>query len=515
MGESQLKGVVAAGHAATVEAAAQTLRKGGNAVDAAIAGVFASLIAEPVLTGLFGGGILNMTSPSGECSVLDFFARVPGLSRAASGDLDFRAVEIDFGPTRQEFHIGTGSAAVPGTMTGLWEAHRLWGTLPMQELVRPACTLARQGVPLTPQMAFIVELLRPILVFTREARELFTRDGELLSTGDPFLNPTLADVLESLAAEGLGGPTHREINAAVIGTFGGDAGLITEEDLRTATPIRRDPLSVNFFGASVMLPPPPLLGGSLVALGLELLSEMDLGGPHSAAGATAIAAVQAAMSNSRRDLPEVFLARDRVRALLAAAQAVQNGATPTGSTTHISVVDSAGMAVSITHSNGEGCGYVVPGTGIFMNNFLGEEDINPNGFHQQAPGEAMLTMMCPTIVRAPSDKGDALWVLGTGGSNRIRSSVLQVLTNLLAWHMGPEAAVVSPRTHVESGVLNVELSGRTPQEREALHARYDEVVHFQEPNMFFGGVHLAGRRLGGYTGAGDRRRGGDCHVVSV
>ena len=512
MPKTPTRGAVAAGHKATVGAAAEILRAGGNAVDAAIAGVFASFVSEPVLTGLFGGGVLTLQDPAGRCAVLDFFARVPGLGGDGAGpDLNFEAVSVDFGPTRQEFHVGRGAAAVPGTLLGMWEAHRQWGSLPMEQLVEPACELARAGVPLSPQMAYIVEILRPILTYTDGISELYTRNGELLSSGDLFVNTVLADLLSSLALEGLGGPTHRALDAATLEAFGGGPGLITATDLELSKPIQRQPLSVPFLGADVFMPPPPLLGGAVVALGLGVMAKLGVEGASSQQTVMAIAQAQAAMSVARREDPADFLTDEGVKQMANAARAALLGASPTGSTTHISVADEHGWAIAITHSNGEGCGVVVPGTGVMMNNFLGEEDINPLGFHSQEPGEPMLSMMCPTIVRDP----ETLWVLGSGGSNRIRSAVLHVITNLLARHMAPETATTLPRIHVENGVVNIELDGRDLRETEALEQAYETSVRFERHNMFFGGVHLVGRHDDGFSGAGDHRRGGHCEVIET
>ena len=186
------------------------------------------------------------------------------------------------------------------------------------------------------------------------------------------------------------------------------------------------------------------------------------------------------------------------------------GRSPTGSTTHISVIDADGMAVGMTHSNGEGCGFVVPGSGVMMNNFLGEDDINPNGFHVQAAGELMMTMMCPTIVTRPrTAEGPEVIVLGSGGSNRIRSAILQVVLNLTRGRMTPHEAVVAPRLHVEGHTLNIETRGFDRAVVDALCADYDDPVRFERHNMFFGGVHLVTLDHGTFGGAGDSRRGGE------
>ncbi len=184
-----------------------------------------------------------------------------------------------------------------------------------------------------------------------------------------------------------------------------------------------------------------------------------------------------------------------------------------GSTTHISVVDSDGDAVGVTTSNGESCGHLVPGTGIAMNNFLGEEDINPRGFHAQRPGEHMLTMMCPTILRHPAGDGRVA-VLGSGGSNRIRSAILRVLSALADDPSLPLIDAVNlPRVHVEGDVVNVETADLPADLLASLDAEFGTVVRFPEPNMFFGGVHCVRTGPDGVEGAGDHRRGGVFQIV--
>jgi len=174
-----------------------------------------------------------------------------------------------------------------------------------------------------------------------------------------------------------------------------------------------------------------------------------------------------------------------------------------GSTTHISVVDGDGRACAVTCTNGEGSGIVVPGTGIQLNNIMGEADLNPLGFHQAPPGRRMPSMMSPTIVTVG---GEVQLALGSSGSNRIRSALLQTIVAVVDHGMDAASAVAAPRVHFEDDVISAEpgtaLDG----------LRYDpyEVQHFRAPNMYFGGVQAVLRDVetGALNGAGDPRRGG-------
>ncbi|MCH7958288.1 MAG: gamma-glutamyltransferase, partial [Proteobacteria bacterium] len=175
-------------------------------------------------------------------------------------------------------------------------------------------------------------------------------------------------------------------------------------------------------------------------------------------------------------------------------------------TTHISVIDAAGNTASLSVSNGEGSGYLVPGTGIMLNNLLGEDDINPHGFHRWPVDQRMCSMMAPTVL---VQADGATVALGSGGSNRIRTAILQVLLNLLEFGMSIEDAVARPRIHFENDLLSIE-DGFDPDPLAAVSKTFPNTEVWEEKNLFFGGVHAVRFDAGGgrFDGAGDLRRGG-------
>jgi gamma-glutamyltranspeptidase/glutathione hydrolase len=175
-------------------------------------------------------------------------------------------------------------------------------------------------------------------------------------------------------------------------------------------------------------------------------------------------------------------------------------------TTHISVIDGAGNAASLTLSNGEGCGHLIPETGIMPNNMLGEEDLNPAGFHRWPLDQRMVSMMAPTM--ALSENGDKL-VTGSGGSNRIRSAILQLLVNRIDRQLPLHDAVHAPRIHLEKGLLSIE-GGHSEAEIRALTREWPNYQRWDEINLFFGGAHSVEWVGGGLEGAGDPRRDGVC-----
>jgi gamma-glutamyltranspeptidase/glutathione hydrolase len=192
-------------------------------------------------------------------------------------------------------------------------------------------------------------------------------------------------------------------------------------------------------------------------------------------------------------------------------ETLRSGALASRGTTHISVADAGGNLASLTLSNGEGSAYVLPGSGIMLNNMLGEEDLNPEGFHRMPAGVRLASMMTPAIVRL-ADGGQI--ALGSGGSNRIRSAILQFLSNVLEFDMDLQQAVSAPRLHLEGDHLNIE-PGFSAAALKSLQAQWPGVEQWPEGNLFFGGVHAVKRFANGeFSAAGDPRRGGAVAIAN-
>ncbi len=500
-----------------MRAATEILADGGNAFDAALAALAAACVAEPVLASLGGGGFLMARAAGAPPVLYDFFADTPGRSRPAEA-LDFRPVLADFGTAQQEFHIGLGAIAVPAVVRGIFAVHRDLCRLPPARLFRPAAALARRGVRVNAFQAHLFRVVGPILVSTEASRALFTReDGELLDEGDLFRPADLADTLDALAREGEDLFYRGEIGRRLVDDCRTGGGLVTAGDLARVAAVRRRPLAVAHGDARLFLNPPPSSGGLLIAISLELLRGRDLGRFGSPAHLLTLAAAMAETDRIRREarlherhgaaLADEVLDPDF---LAAYRRTVEAHAPATRGTTHISVVDGEGNAAGLSVSNGEGGGYLVPGTGIIMNNLLGEEDLNPAGFHRWRPATRLSSMMAPTLVDL-ADGGRA--VLGTGGSNRIRSAVLQVLLNLLDFGLPADEAVARPRIHYEAGLLNAE-GDFDEAARAALAAAYPAHRFWPEPSLFFGGVHtVVADGTGRIAAAADPRRGGVATVA--
>jgi gamma-glutamyltranspeptidase/glutathione hydrolase len=472
-----MKGAVAAGHPLTAEAGASVLREGGNAVDACVAAAFVSWVTESALTGPGGGGFMLVYRARDRTARLhDFFVSLPGKGLAHGERASFEDVDVDFdGSTHQIFHIGAASAAVPGKPLGLEVVHRLYGTRPWASLIDPAIELART-----------LEILRD-----RGAKELYTG----------------------------------EIGRLIASDQADRAGSITAQDLSEYRVIRRRPISAGFRGHRFLSNPPPSSGGVLIAYGLRLLDGLGLGGRYGTADAiSALAEVMREQARARGGSFAADLHRGGLAARLLSDEAVEvalgrvdaglpapREARTSPGTTHISVVDARGNAASLTASTGAGSGVIVPGTGIHLNNMLGEYDLNPPG-REGKPGSRMTSMMAPSLVL----EGERpRLVVGSAGSVRLRGAIMQIVVNAVGHDQGVEEAIVSPRVHLEEDDLHCE-GGSDPAELDELERRGYNVVRWRRPNLYFGGA-AAVELLddGTLAAAGDPRRGGHGVVVAA
>lgn len=475
------------------------LREGGNAVDAAVGAMLTSFVAEPLLTGLGAGGYMMVAGGGEEPALLDFFVEAP--PRATDGSAaELDAVDVSFGDAVQVFYIGPASCGVYGTPAGVCEAVSRWGTIPLGELVVPAAKLAHEGVEISGEQAYIVEILGELLQSTPECAALWAPDGRVLREGEVLRNPDLGEALARLGEEGAKPFYSGDIAHAVCGWLEERGGSVTREGLAEYRAIERMPLAMKYRDRQVLTNPPPSAGGTLLAYSLGLLDAQPA--PPTLEGV--IAAMEAAQGERTPEFVEGLSEEGFLECFLSSRL---------GSTTHISVLDGNGMACSVTCTNGEGSGVVVPGTGMHLNNVMGEEDLSPHGFHSHPAGRRMPSMMAPSIV---TRDGEVELVLGSAGSNRIRSALLQTIVGVVDRGLPVREAVNAPRVHFEGGIVyhepGIEPVGAPPSPRVlgpgGSTEPVREVVRFHDLNLFFGGVQAVRRSNGELTGAGDPRRGG-------
>jgi gamma-glutamyltranspeptidase/glutathione hydrolase len=509
------------------------LREGGNAVDAAVAAAFAAFVCELPLCSPLGGGVMVLERPDSEAIAFDMFARTPGLGRSGSGaaplefderakrarSREFDGVEVSFGAASQVFHVGRASVAVPLAFAGLLEVHRRHGALPLPVVMAPAVALGRDGYVLGPGLGFVFDILRPIVSRTAGCKALFVDDtGAIARAGARLSNTDMAACFEDVGKR----PDRlKDLYAALAREMSpSEGGLMTEADVVDARVRSFEPVVIHQGGWRLATMPSPSTGGVLVALGLKMLEGVARAPFLSREHVLFAAKVQEALLAERDEgFAERCADPEVVRAMLAdervavAREKARNNLL--GSTTQISAISEDGTAVSLTLTNGEGSGHVLTGTGMIANNLLGEQDLHPRGFHRDPPGAPLMTMMAPTLLSRGTDRV----ALGSGGSNRLRTAILQVLTALVEYRLSPVDTVAAPRLHIEIGsagkpVLAFEAPGLAEDVAVALKAAYpDAPAVFDAPNLYFGGVHLAMRTGDGFEGVGDGRRSGARVIV--
>jgi len=510
-------GMVAGGHPDTAAAGAEVMELGGNAADAAVAASFAAMVAEASLTGMGAGGFALVREPGSAPHLLDFFVAAPGKGRTP-GDRENRshlvAFYVPFRATTQRFNIGPSSCAVPGVVPGLLTLHRRYGRVPLAAVLEPAIRLTRDGALLVPQQEYLHDILAGILHDPPEMQRIFAPEGQLLRAGERLRIPELADTLEVLAREGEAAFHSGALAERIADFMEESGGLITREDLETYTVIDRRPVEVSYRGQRIWTNPPPSSGGTLIAYTLKTLSDRHLAELDPSAGTLA--------------LVEAFAQTDRARAG-GFDQAVRDPGFAEkflGNTTHISAIDADGLAVSVTSSCGSGSGVVVPGTGIIMNNMMGEEDLNPGGHFSLAPGERLTSMMAPTLAEVSAGSGlprsaegaggpEMILALGSAGSERLRSAIVQTLSNVLDRSMGLQQAVEAPRVHLTGNTVQIEPGVPDSAVQALVNAGY-EVNRWPECDLYFGGVQAAAfwpSPSGRFDGGGDPRRGGSTSLA--
>lgn len=492
-------------------------RQGGNAVDAAVASALAAVVTHPAMCSLGGGGFLTILTPGGEVVTVDGGHEMPGrdlspevLGRGGVG------VTMDYaGGT--DVLVGPGSVATPGLLAGCALASRRWGRLPWKTLVEPAAERARRGFPMPPSSrAYLTFAHEPIYARDPRGRQALEReDGTLKEAGETIRVPGLADTLDALAREGPDLLYRGELGRRVAGHVREEGGILGTEDLRSYRPRVRSPVAAELDGWDVLTSPWPAVGGPTLVAMLSLLGEHPGGDGWTPEAVGHLVRVQHAVLSHRRrrvdaaEDPDGELARLLETAARGdpAGLLEEPGRRESASTLHVSAVDSEGRACAATFSDGYGSGIVPPGTGIWLNNCLGERELNPRGFHALAPGTRLLSNMTPTVGWGPS--GGVL-AIGSPGSERIPTAVLQALVNHLRLGMDLEAAVAHPRLHVEPegpegpATPVVHCEPGLPMEAVELPVR-----RYDGQAMFFGGVEAAAWWPGrGFGVAADARRTG-------
>ena len=492
-------GSIATGSKEASETALNILKLGGNAFDAAIGAVFTSMTSEFSLTGPFGGGICIGNEKNETPFAYDFFVDCPNSMKTKK---EFKEISVNFGKATQKFHIGKGSIAVPGNILGLIEIHNNHGTLSLEQILLPAIDYAVNGIKISSYQAYIMSLIKPILTF--EKNKLFYKKKSLIKGGDTFKNPNFGDFLKIILNKG---PEYFYNGDGLnhIMDFLGDSSCLSANDFQEYKVNKRNPISIKFKEHEIYTNPAPAYGGTLIIFILELLKDKEkiypidiIKGMNLATRARNEVCRNPENENEIQSILDINFIERYKRLFSNEIFEFSSENQGFGSTTHVSVLDRDGNAASITTTNGEGCGRIIPKYGIMMNNMLGEVDLNPYGFHNWNTKRRLPTMMSPMIAIKDNK---TKFVLGSGGSNRIRSANTQVILNLLCHKMNLKDAIDLPRFHLENTTLYSEPNILIPDNR--LRKKLT-INQFDEKNLFFGGVNA----VSDSEAIGDSRRGG-------
>jgi len=480
---------------------------GGNAVDAALAATLAASVTEPGMIGPGCSGFVTVWPAGAEPVVIDGYAEMPGRGLSPDPERGFgRRISMAYGGGMETL-VGAGSVATPGGFAAFGEASTRYGALPWAEVVAPAIAETEHGFPLSPvAAAYLAYAAEPIFDADPEgAAALRGPDGARLTEGDTVVVPGLADALRLVAEEGPSAFYTGEIGRRMAGAVLAGGGRVTHRDLAEYRAEVREPLLTDVDGWTVATNPAPAIGGAVLAAMLLLLGDH----PFSGWGADEVrrmAEVQRQVLGYRaRHLDDPGDRSRPVDELLAAARLGDLAPLlESGSTVHTSAVDSDGLACSITVSAGYGSGVVVPGTGLWLNNSLGELELQPHGLERLRPGDRLASNMAPTIAR----RGDGtVLAVGSPGASRITTALAQVLLNFIHLGLSLGDAVAHPRLHVEvfEGRPTISHEPGLPVEPwGGLSAR-----RFPGPSMYFGGVGAAlwGPQAGHFAATDPRRSG--------
>ena len=463
-------GMVVSEHPEASRAGAEVLAAGGNAVDAAIATGFALAVTWPAAGNIGGGGFMVVRFPDGTTTALDFREKAPLASHPEmwleDGEYSARV--------HHDSHMAVG---VPGTVAGFDKAHRLYGTSAWSDVVAPAVELARDGFVLSEGLAGSLERLVQRRDEYPATVAAFSRGGVPYGPGEVLRQPDLARTLERIRTGGADGFYHGETADLLVAEMERGGGIITHEDLALYRARERSPVTVDYAGWEIVSMPPPSSGGVAIATMLNILEGYDLealgpGTPetlHLLAEAMRRAFRDRATYLADPDVVDVPVHRlasqahadglratiDPARASISSPTDVQQ-VTESMETTHYSVVDASGMAVSVTYTleQGYGSGIVVPGAGFLLNNEMGDFNAGPGLTNEDGligtepnlarPEQRMLSSMSPAIV---ARDGELVAVVGSPGGRTIINTVLQVILNLTTFGMDLPQAIAAPRIH--------------------------------------------------------------------
>ncbi|MGA1863306.1 gamma-glutamyltransferase [Deferribacter thermophilus] len=495
---------VSAGDYHTMQSAIYTLEKGGNAFDAAVSSFFTACLAELPLTSPAGGGYLTyFDAKTKDIKYYDFFVNVPSED---SKEKNFYPVNVDFKSAVQTFHVGYASTAVPGNLAGILTIHQEKGCLPLSDCLEYPIKLAEQGFYISPFISYVInDLLAPIFLATEESKKQFVINGTLLNDKTFFKNFEYANFLKTLIKKGADIFYNGELADQIEFIYSKNGGLLQKSDLMSYAVEHNTPLTISLDGYELHLLFKSSIGGMLLYFSFKFLEKYNHISKNFLLDLVEVIKETSLFRNYffKEENLDLFINISKEH-YLDFINRYLSDKKDLGNTTHFSIVDKDHNAVSCTTSNGEGCGVVIPNTGFMMNNMLGEEDLNFFGFFNWPKNKRLFSMMSPTII---TKNGEFYLALGSAGSNRIRSAILNTIYNFIVKKLSLEKSINSPRIHFENNIVYYE-QGFPKEFIKEIEEQYD-TVKFDEFNMYFGGVHAAGKDFA----ASDTRRNGHHKVI--
>jgi len=497
---------VATTSAIAADAARDVAALGGNAVDCALATALMCMNTEPGVCALAGGAYVTVWAPGHDPVTFDGNHAVPGHGlpdeERGQGKVPVR---LDYGGGVSTI-VGPGSVAVPGALAAVEKAWRRFGSLPWRELFQPTIEVVRAGFPLPAACRYYLGYSGE-LIFGRSRdghTALHDEDGRLYDRGSRIHVPHLADSLAAIADRGAAVFYDGELAEAIATHVRKGGGALTRDDLAGYEAVERPALVADIDDWHIATNPPPAVGGAVLTAMLLACGDLHAGDWDSTSLGKLIR-VQRACLDFRRDRLDIAEDVDAAAAelILAAKQGRFLSRWSSSSTVHTSAVDDSGVGCAVTASSGYGSGEMPDGTGLWLNNGLGEIELNRRDVDSRDPGDRLPSNMAPTVARS----NDATMAIGSPGADRITTAIHQVLVNALQFGMPLADAIAHPRVHVDtSGAadrLRAEPGLDLPQLDLPLQA-------FPDINMYFGGVSVAtfDRNKGFEVAADARREGG-------
>lgn len=469
-------GVVAAAKPEASQVGVDILKKGGNAVDAAVATAFALGVLEPNASGIGGGGFMIVKLANmKEAVVIDFRETAPGASKPDMYKFDDKGKVVNNASV-----VGGLANGVPGEVAGLLYAFDHFGSkkLTRAQVLQPAIAWANKGIPVTINLASIIKDNFETIKKFPACATIYLKDGLPYEIGDTIKNPDLANTLKLVAAKGADAIYKGEIAQKIAEEVQKQGGIITAEDLANYKVQVRKPVVGTYRGYTIMSVPPASSGGTHLIELLNILENFDLkatgyGSPASAhlwsesmklifADRSKYMADTAFVKVPLQGLTSKVYAKELAAKItldksMESATAGDPSKFESGSTTSLSVMDKMGNMVAITKSINYffGSGVLVPGTGFIMNDHMDDFVLKPGSVNSVEPGKRPLSSMSPTLVLDP--KGRAFMTIGSPGATRIFPTVAQVISNVIDYNMPLQEAILAPRYfQMASGALNVE-----------------------------------------------------------